>query len=50
VRLELIDTPPILAGRAWLYIEPDGDVLPAQEINQVLGNFLTDSWQKIWKP
>jgi len=49
VRMELKDTPPELAGRAWLYIEPDGDVLPAQEINQVLGNFLTDSWQTIWK-
>jgi hypothetical protein len=49
VRLELIDPPPDLAGRAWLYIEPDGDVLPAQEINQVLGNFLNDPWQRIWK-
>ncbi len=49
VRLELIDTPPELAGRAWLYLEPDGDVLPSQEINQVLGNFLTDLWQTIWK-
>ena len=38
------------AGRAWLYVEPDGDVLPAQGINQVLGNFLTDPWEEIWKP
>ena len=37
------------AGRAWLYVEPDGDVLPAQGINQVLGNFLKDPWEKIWK-
>jgi len=37
-------------GRAWLYVEPDGDVLPGQGINQVLGNFLTDSWDVIWKP
>jgi hypothetical protein len=37
------------AGRAWLYIEPDGDVLPAQGLETVLGNVLTDSWQKIWK-
>ncbi len=37
------------AGRAWLYVEPDGDVLPAQEINKVLGNILTDPWKKIWK-
>ena len=36
------------AGRAWLYIEPDGDVLPAQGINRVLGNMLTDPWDKIW--
>jgi MoaA/NifB/PqqE/SkfB family radical SAM enzyme len=33
-----------------LYVEPDGDVLPAQGINQVLGNFLNDAWEKIWKP
>lgn len=36
------------AGRAWLYVEPDGDVLPAQGINQNLGNFLSDTWDKIW--
>lgn len=36
------------AGRGWLYIEPDGDVLPGQGINKVLGNFLTDEWEKIW--
>jgi hypothetical protein len=40
---------PEAAGRAWLYVEPDGDVLPAQGINQVLGNFLSDPWEKIWK-
>jgi len=48
VRVELLEPPPELAGRAWLYLEPDGDVLPSQEVNQVLGNFLTDSWQTIW--
>ncbi len=37
------------AGRAWLYIEPDGDVLPAQGVNHVLGNFLVDPWEKIWR-
>jgi organic radical activating enzyme len=37
------------AGHAWLYVEPDGDVLPDQEINEVLGNILTDPWEKIWK-
>ena len=35
-------------GRGWLYVEPDGDVLPGQGINKVLGNFLKDDWEKIW--
>ena len=35
------------AGRAWLYIEPDGDVLPDQSINRVLGNWLSDSLESI---
>ncbi|MBM3145079.1 MAG: radical SAM protein [Chloroflexi bacterium] len=35
------------AGRAWLYVEPDGDVLPAQGVNQVLGNLLRDDWEAI---
>ena len=37
------------AGKAWLYVEPDGDVLPAQGVNKVLGNLLSDPWRKIWK-
>ncbi len=37
------------AGRAWLYVEPDGDVRPAQGDPKILGNFLKDSWEKIWK-
>ncbi len=37
------------AGQAWLYIEPDGDVLPAQGADAVLGNLLKDPWEKIWK-
>jgi len=50
VQLELQEAErPQAAGRAWLYVEPDGDVLPAQGINQVLGNFLTDPWEKIWR-
>ena len=36
------------AGRAWLYVEPDGDVLPGQGINQVMGNLLNDPWDVIW--
>jgi MoaA/NifB/PqqE/SkfB family radical SAM enzyme len=36
------------AGNAWLYLEPDGDVLPAQGLSEtVLGNFLQDPWEKI---
>lgn len=37
------------AGKAWLYVEPDGDVLPSQGINRVLGNFLHDPWEAIWE-
>jgi organic radical activating enzyme len=37
------------AGRGWLYVEPDGDVLPGQGINQVLGNLLNDDWETIWE-
>ena len=37
------------AGKAWFYIEPDGDVLPGQGINQVLGNLLRDDWNNIWQ-
>ena len=37
------------AGKAWLYVEPDGDVLPEQDIPTVLGNFLTDPWETIWQ-
>ena len=43
------DDVPEGAGRTWLYVEPDGDVLPAQGMaDQVLGNFLTDAWSKIY--
>lgn len=34
--------------RQYLYIEPDGDVLPAQGYNIVLGNILRDPWEGIW--
>jgi MoaA/NifB/PqqE/SkfB family radical SAM enzyme len=37
------------AGKAWFYIEPDGDVLPGQGINEVLGNMLNPDWQQIWE-
>jgi hypothetical protein len=45
----LMDNPPSGAGHAWLYVEPDGDVLPAQGVNQILGNILRDSWEKLWQ-
>ncbi len=38
---------PTGAGSAFVYIEPDGDVLPAQGINRVLGNFLREDWETI---
>lgn len=37
-------------GQAWLYVEPDGDVLPGQGYYQnVLGNLLVDPWDSIWQ-
>lgn len=36
------------AARQLLYVEPDGDVLPAQGYNVVLGNILRDPWEAIW--
>ena len=48
IALETVeDDPPQGAGRAWLYVEPDGDVLPTQGVNQVLGNLLQDDWDSI---
>ncbi len=44
-----MDNLPAGAGHSWLYVEPDGDVLPSQGINQVLGNILRDPWEKIWQ-
>jgi organic radical activating enzyme len=36
------------AGKAWMYVEPDGDVLPAQGMaDNVLGNLLKDEWKEI---
>ena len=47
IQLEL-DRPVEGGGRAWLYVEPDGDVLPTQGVDRVLGNVLRDSWADIW--
>ena len=42
------DEIPAGAGKTWMYVEPDGDVLPAQgEADKVLGNFLKDDWENI---
>ncbi len=44
------DAIPEGAGKVWLYVEPDGDVLPAQGMaDQVLGNLVNDPWEKIWQ-
>jgi len=40
VELESTEEAPVGAGKAWLYVEPDGDVLPGQGINRPLGNLL----------
>ena len=43
------DEIPTGAGKVWLYVEPDGDVLPAQGMSeQILGNFLNNSFIEIY--
>ena len=43
------DAVPEGAGKTWLYVEPDGDVLPAQGLaDQILGNFLNDPFETIY--
>lgn len=43
------DETPTGAGKAWLYVEPDGDVLPAQGMAaHVSGNLLKEDWEKIY--
>lgn len=51
VAIETVDDEiPAGAGKTWLYIEPDGDVLPAQgEADKILGNFLKDEWETIYQ-
>ena len=42
------DEVPQGAGKAWMYVEPDGDVLPAQGMaDKILGNLLKDDWKEI---
>jgi MoaA/NifB/PqqE/SkfB family radical SAM enzyme len=44
------DNVPSGAGKTWLYVEPDGDALPAQGMaDKVLGNLLRDPWEKIYR-
>ncbi|MCP4537451.1 MAG: radical SAM protein [Chloroflexi bacterium] len=43
-----VGLPPEQVVRQHLYVEPDGDVLPAQGYNVVLGNLVRDSWDSIW--
>lgn len=43
------DAIPEGAGKAWLYVEPDGDVLPSQgNYGKALGNLLQDEWKTIY--
>jgi organic radical activating enzyme len=49
IELESDQEVPQGAGKAWFYVEPDGDLLPAQGINQVLGNLLKDEWTHLWR-
>jgi organic radical activating enzyme len=49
LEMETTETATRGAGTAWLYVEPDGDVLPAQSINKVIGNLLSDSWETVWQ-
>ena len=38
------------AGKAWMYVEPDGDLLPSQgAAGHIFGNLLRDDWEKISK-
>jgi organic radical activating enzyme len=43
------ESQPILgSGKAWFYVEPDGDLLPSQGVDEVLGNLLVDNWTDFW--
>lgn len=48
LEIENGDMPVAGAGKAWLYVEPDGDVLEAQGIPDVWGNLVSDEWSDIW--
>jgi organic radical activating enzyme len=44
-----IESPNKGDGRAWLYVEPDADILPSQGIDSILGNIMRDPWDQIWR-
>ncbi len=37
------------AGSAWLYVEPDGDVLRDQGLQPVIGNLATEAFEMVWQ-
>jgi hypothetical protein len=43
IEMAEVETPPQGAGKAWIYVEPDG-----QGILHVLGNLTEDAWEKLW--
>ncbi len=43
-----LEIAPEATGQSNLYVEPDGDVLPAQGFEKALGNLLTDSLESLW--
>ncbi|NLF49881.1 MAG: radical SAM protein [Leptolinea sp.] len=49
VEMENGNVTPKGEGNAWLYVEPDGDVLPDQGVKKMLGNILKDEWATIWQ-
>jgi organic radical activating enzyme len=56
VALELADEIPDVEvsitgpGKAWVYVEPDGDVLPGQgHYQEVMGNLFEQPWEAVWQ-
>jgi MoaA/NifB/PqqE/SkfB family radical SAM enzyme len=43
-----LEIQPEAVGQSNLYVEPDGDVLPAQGFEKAIGNLLTDPFESIW--
>ncbi len=49
VAFEAITPLPKESSRAWMYVEPDGDVCNEQHDENVVGNMLKDPWDRIWE-